>query len=115
ADLGHLVSCHVVASNTEGSAEAESPGVAIRSAAQKPEGKQEVLSQSASLPVALQIQNALRVQLARAMHHVHLAPLRKSGVFTFPFTPPVAGTLEVGWYQVRAGASWRSTNRSAML
>src|SRR5437588_2499273 len=75
ADLGHLLSCHVVASNSEGSAEAESSGVAIGRAAPKPEAKQEVLPLSVSLPLAVQIQNALRVQLARAMHHVHLASL----------------------------------------
>ncbi|TMK98113.1 MAG: hypothetical protein E6G34_10620 [Actinobacteria bacterium] len=115
ADLGHLLSCHVVATNSEGGAEAESSGVAIRRAAQQPVGQQEVLGLSASLPLAVQIQNALRVQLARAMHHVHLASLRKTGVFSFPFAPPVAGTLEVGWYQVRPGANWRNTNRNAVL
>ena len=110
-----LLRCRVVASNTEGSAEAESPGVVIAPAAAKPEAKQEVLPLSVSLPMAVQIQNALRVQLARAMHHVHLASLRKSGAFSFSFAPPVAGTLEVGWYQVRAGASWRTTNHDAVL
>src|SRR5205823_14144821 len=32
-----------------------------------------------------------------------------------PFAPAVAGMLEVSWYQVRAGASWRTTNRNAVL
>ena len=51
ADLGHLLSCHGVASNSEGSAEAESSGVAIGRAAPKPEAKQEVLPLSVSLPL----------------------------------------------------------------
>jgi len=114
-DLGHALSCHVVASNTEGSAEAESASVTIGRAAPRPEAKQEVLPLSVAQPLAAQAQNALRVQLARAMHHVRLASLRKSGAFSFPFAPPAAGTLEVSWYQVRAGASWRTTDRNAVL
>jgi hypothetical protein len=110
-----MVSCHVVASNSEGTAAAESRGVAIRRAAQKSEVKQEGPPSGDAPPLTVQIQNALRVQLARAMHRVHLAPLRKTGVFAFPFAPPVAGALEVSWYQVRAGASWRSTSRNSVL
>src|SRR5205085_816346 len=87
--------CVVTASNREGSAEAESGGVVIQHAAPRGEsGREGTVRPPASspLPMNLQLQTALRVQLARAMHHVHVASLRKTGVFTFPFAPPVAGT-----------------------
>jgi hypothetical protein len=104
ADVGHVLSCRVTATNSEGRAEAESTnGLAISPLAAPTKSKPELtfppVSNVPTTLTAAQIRATIRVQLARAQHHVRIASLRKTGLCTFPFAAPAAGTLEVFWYQ----------------
>jgi hypothetical protein len=105
ADQGHLLSCVVTATNSEGATEAESSnGLAIAAPLLKSESKVEL---SAPPPVvepptltAAQILASLRVQLARAQHGARISLLRKTGAYAFRLIAPVAGHLEFSWYTV---------------
>jgi hypothetical protein len=104
ADQGHILSCRVTATNSEGRAEAESTnGLAISARAVPTNSRPELtFPPLANVPATLtaaQIRAALHVQLARAQHHVRIASLRKSGLYAFPFAAPAAGRLQVFWYQ----------------
>jgi hypothetical protein len=104
ADEGHILSCRVTATNSEGRAEAESTnGLAISARTVPTNSRAELtfppLTSLAATLTAAQIRAALHVQLARAQHHVRIASLRKSGLYAFPFAAPAAGKLQVFWYQ----------------
>jgi fibronectin type 3 domain-containing protein len=104
ADEGHVLSCRVTATNSEGRAEAESTnGLAISPLTTPSNSRPELtVPPFASVPptlTAAQIRAAIHVQLARAQHRVRIASLRKTGLYAFPFAAPAAGRLEVFWYQ----------------
>ena len=48
-------------------------------------------------------------------HHVHLATLRKTGAYPFPFFAPDAGTLEVFWYEPLKGAHRSARTKPVLL
>jgi hypothetical protein len=105
ADEGHVLSCRVTATNSEGRAEAQSTnGLAISPLTtptnSRPELTFPLLANVPPTLTAAQIRAVIHVQLARAQHHARIASLRKSGLYAFPFAAPAAGRLEVFWYQV---------------
>jgi hypothetical protein len=116
ADQGHSLSCTVRATNGEGSAEAHSSNaLAVPVPVVLNEPKHElVVPLVTPPPTASEIQHTLRVQLARMLHHVHLASLRKSASFVFPFVAPSAGKLELFWYQANNSAS-QASGRQVVL
>jgi hypothetical protein len=104
ADQEHLLSCNVIATNSEGSAEAESiNGVPIAShVAQggvlgtttvKPPA-------SPSPPSRAVILGSLKRQLTTVLSGARLQRVRRAKGFSFSFTPPWEGTLQVLWYRV---------------
>ncbi len=114
ADQGHLLSCVVTATNSEGSAEAESNnGVAIAAPLLKSESKAELSSPppAADPPTltAAQIVASLRVQLTRAQHGARISLLRKTGAYAFRFIAPTAGRLEFSWYTLPPATRGRAT------
>jgi hypothetical protein len=108
ADQGHLLSCDVTATNSEGRAEAgSSNGIAILRGTVRTESTPELTFSPPPDPptaTAVQILAALHVQLARVQHRVRIASLRKTGLYTFSFAAPAAGKLEFSWYQTSQGA-----------
>jgi hypothetical protein len=115
ADVGHLLSCKVIATSEEGSAEATSAGVEIF-------GGQSTTTTSTtpSTPTtggdpqepvasAAAILAKLTSQLTPMTHGAHIASLLKHGYYSFSFTSISAGKLEVAWYDVPKGAHVSST------
>jgi hypothetical protein len=103
-DQGHLLSCEVIATNSEGRAEAESANaVAILRPTARSESRP-----VASFPPAIrhlrpltasQLLALLRTQLARSQRHARLSLLQRTGLFAFSFAAPAAGKLELAWYE----------------
>jgi hypothetical protein len=120
ADQGHSLSCSVIATNSEGHAEASSSNsIAITVEQTKPVLKELqapiLLSSPAPPPPARPAQGTtvtsttsisatLGAQLARAARGARIRSLLKSGRYLFSFVAPTAGMLEVFWYQVPKGA-----------
>jgi hypothetical protein len=98
ADAAHSLSCRVIATNTEGKAEAESAPVTVRVLGKVEGSKESKLPPAASGATSAQILAALTSQLARAQRHVRLTSLLRSGVYSFSFTSPAVGKLVLGWY-----------------
>jgi hypothetical protein len=120
ADEGHILSCRVTATNSEGRAEAESTnGLAISArtvpTSSRPELTFPPLAYVPPTLTAAQIRAALHVQLARAQHHVRIASLRKSGLYAFPFVAPAAGRLQVFWYQASTEPQQPSANTKPLV
>jgi hypothetical protein len=121
ADEGHSLSCAVIATNSEGHAEASSTNsVEIPAEQTKPTLKElqapvllgatappaPVVPQTtpATTTAAASIPQSLSAQLTRAGRRVRIASLLKSGSYSFAFAAPTAGTLELFWYGVPKGA-----------
>jgi hypothetical protein len=118
ADEGHTLACTVIASNSEGSVEAQSSNsLGVPRPPIPDESRPESTPLLLSPPVATsaQILTALRVQLARMQHHVHLASLRKRGSYSFSFFAPAAGKLEVFWYEPVKGAHRSASAKPVVL
>jgi hypothetical protein len=103
ADQGHLLSCYVIATNSEGSVQAESSnGLAVFRGTVGAATKTEMIFTPPPIlrpsVTTAEILAVLRRQLARAQLGARIATLRKTGKFSFPFSAPTAGTLEVSWY-----------------
>jgi hypothetical protein len=119
ADVGHLLSCNVIAANLEGKVEVESRnGLAIPvSVAPNVETHIAVVAPVESSPVPLSatvILAALRQELTRAQQGLRLSAVLKSGGFTFSFTAPSAGKLELLW-DVSPKAAHGSAKKSKPL
>lgn len=104
ADQGHLLSCQVIATNSEGTTEVESSnGVAISAGRTRVESTPTVsfppVVASVSIPTSAQILAALRRQLARVQNLASIASLRRSGLLSLSFNAPCAGKLELSWYE----------------
>ena len=104
ADQGHVLSCQVIATNTEGTTEVESSnGVAISAGRARVENAAAVsfppAAASASAPSPAEILAALRRQLTRVQHLASIASLRRAGVLSLSFAAPCAGKLELSWYE----------------
>ena len=108
-DVGHSLSCRVIATSEEGSAQATSAGVEIFAAqsATTPSttptytigGDPQELTASAAAILA-----RLASQLTPTTHNAHVASLLKHGYYSFSFTSLSAGKLLVDWYEVPKGA-----------
>jgi hypothetical protein len=113
-DQGHVLSCEVLAANSEGTAEAESSnGLAIPRGTARTESAPQltapVFAAASPAPTTAQILSALRVQLTRAQRRARISSLRKKSVYAFSFTAPAGGKLEFFWYQT-SGEAHRSAN-----
>jgi hypothetical protein len=120
ADQGHLLSCDVAATNSEGSAEAESSnGLAILGGTVRTESRPELTfppaANVAETATAAQILAALHVQLARMQHNVRIASLRKAGLWAFSFAAPAVGKLELSWYLASTGANHSAKTKPLLL
>jgi hypothetical protein len=110
ADLGHSLSCKVIATNSEGTVEATSASVEIAGSQAKVEGnKQQVFSNTVTsdpsqVASAAAILAKLTSQLTPMTHGAHIASLLKHGYYSFSFTSLSAGKLLVDWYEVPKGA-----------
>ena len=113
ADQGHVLSCEVTATNSEGTAEAESSnGLAISRGVARTESSPQLTAPvfaAPSTPTTAQILAALRAQLTRAQKRARIASLRKKPIYAFSFTAPAVGKLELFWYQTPSEAH-RSAN-----
>lgn len=108
ADQGHLLSCVVMARNSEGSLGAASANnVAISSHLTQTETETTHITNHSGkpgLPSAGVIIAAINRQLTYALEGVHLKSVLKAGGYKFAFIAPTAGTFEVQWYLIAKGA-----------
>jgi hypothetical protein len=111
ADQGHGLSCKVTATNSEGKSEAESKALAIPRASTESRPELTFPPAPPAPPTPAQILAALRKQLARAQHHAHISSLRKKGSYAFSVTLPVAGRLELVWYEAPTRAQHSSNSK----
>ena len=99
-DVGHVLTCNVLAANIEGQVEAESSNsLLIQAHAENGKlgfkfGELEQPNVSAAI-----ILTALRREITQAQQGLRRAKVLKNGGFSFAFTAPMAGTLQVSWYQ----------------
>ena len=101
-DQGHLLSCNVVARNTEGSNEEESSN-ALRIAAARiaqvgGSGGVSGAHVAITQPSRGVILAAIKRQLKAALETAHLAKILKAGSFAFSFVAPWQGRFETMWY-----------------
>ncbi len=120
ADQGHLLSCEVIATNTEGTTEAESSNaVAILRGTVRTEIAPELTFASyakvAATPTAAQLLAALRSQLTRAQHRARVTSLQKAGLYAFSFAALGRGTLEFYWYEAPTGAHHPTYTKPLLL
>jgi hypothetical protein len=116
ADQGQLLSCNVVATNNEGSSEAESNGVAVPFPIGQVAGSKSeqpfIAPQTATPPLSVaEILAALRAQLSRTQHNMKSRGLLKWGHYTFAFAAPTAGTLRLMWYRALAKGAGSNSKR----
>jgi hypothetical protein len=119
ADQGHVLSCNVTATNTEGAAEAESSNaLAILRGTVRAELAPELTlapsANAARAPTAAQLLAGLRAQLTRAQHRARITSLQKAGLYAFPFAALMRGTLQFYWYEAPP-AGHHSTNAKPPL
>ncbi len=101
ADQGHLLSCNVTAANLEGRVEVESGnGLAIpmRLITGGGVGGFKATGSAIFQPSAAVVLADLSRELISAERGLSLKSVLKHGGFTFSFTAPTAGTLELFWY-----------------
>lgn len=124
ADQGHSLSCAVIATNSEGHATATSNNSVVISAQTRVSLKE--LPPPVTLPAAdppprqatvstAQILASLGVQLTRTQRGARIASLLKAGYYTFRFAAPVAGTLELFWYEVPKGAHVSAKSKPVLV
>ena len=103
ADKGHVLSCNVTATNSEGRAEASSSnGVEI---VRGTLGQESILRSEVIPPLSgAEVLSVLRTQLARVQHRARISSLRRRGLYAFSLAAPPAGTLELVWYQASQSA-----------
>lgn len=117
ADQGHLISCIVTGANSEATVEAESSnGLAIPMRI----AQNGVSPFIASGPITKRLSAAtilasLKLQLTKAGRGLHLSSVLKHGGFTFPFTAPAAGTLELRWNETVKAAHSSGTKTTQLL
>lgn len=119
ADQGHVLSCDVTATNTEGAAEAESSNALaiLRGALRSEIAPELTLAPSldvAPAPTAAELLAGLRTQLTRAQHRARITSLQKAGLYAFSFAALARGTLAFYWYEFATGAH-HSTNAKPPL
>jgi hypothetical protein len=111
ADQGHLLSCDVSATNSEGTVEAESEhgmAIPVRTILSK-ETPSIPPTVGPTAPTAAQILAALGTQLVRVHSSVRIASVLKAGGYSFSLLAPAAGTVELEWYEFIRGAHGKTT------
>ena len=101
ADQGHLLSCDVVAANSEGRVEVESTNALAVPAHLSTSGAVAGFKGTGSaifVPSAAVILADLARELTNAQRGLRLHNVLKHGGFAFSFVAPTAGTLELSWY-----------------
>jgi O-acetyl-ADP-ribose deacetylase (regulator of RNase III) len=121
-DRQHQLSCKVVATNSEGSAEALSANaVEVTATGVKSSGKsseQEYPQPThyvSHTPTQAQIRAAMSRQLTKAAKRMRITSLQRHGGYSFSFTAPTAGTLEVSCYEVPKGAHKALKKKSLLV
>lgn len=118
-NLGANISCEVIASNSEGSAEAWSenaPQIVPRTVK-----KLEVLpfvpftKEGPKPPTTAQILAALQKQLSAALKGARRSGLLKHGSYSFSFLPPTGGKLEFLWFQKGKASKTSSKPKPVLL
>ena len=105
ADKGHLLSCSVTATNSEGRAEASSSNtVEVRSTLGQGGLESTVPPDVIPALTGADVLGVLRTQLARVQHRARISSLRRRGLYAFPVAAPADGTLELVWYQTPPSA-----------
>jgi hypothetical protein len=106
ADQGHVISCNVIASNSEGSLEEESTNALLVSARSTtttgPGGTGGTVKKVIVTPAI--VLASLKRQLLVALEHAHIKSLLKTHRIWFSFTPPSGGKLEMTWLLTVKGA-----------
>lgn len=123
ADQGHLLTCDVTATNSEGATEVESGNaVAIPVPAAhvetRPVASFPPTARSAAVhaaPTTAQILADLRTQLTRAARGARLSSLRKRWLYAFSFAAPTAGNLELAWYEAPRRTSHGTFSKPMLL
>lgn len=118
ADQGHLLSCDVVAANTEGRVEVESSNaVAIPARVSTSGGVGGFKATGSAIfqPSAAVILADLARELSNAERSLHLRSVLKHNGFAFSFTAPTAGTLELSWYLPPKSARSSKTKAKPLL
>jgi hypothetical protein len=119
ADQGHLLSCDVVAANTEGRVEVESSNaVAIpaRVSSSGGVGGFKAIGSAIFQPSAAVILADLARELSNADRGLRLRSVLKHNGFAFSFTAPTAGTLELSWYlPVKTGHASRTKAKPLLV
>lgn len=106
-DQGHLLSCSVTATNSEGSLDAESANSVAIGTRLLQTISETAFTGHPSHPVIPSpgvILGAVNRQLSFALENVHIKGLLKGGGYSFAFIAPTAGTFEVLWYTILKGA-----------
>ncbi len=118
-DLGANVSCEVIATNSEGSAEgwSENAPQIIPRAVRKLEvlASTPFVKEGPKPPTAAQILAALQKQLTAALKGVRRSGLLKHGSYSFSFLPPTGGKLEFLWYQSSKGSKTSAKPKPVLL
>jgi hypothetical protein len=109
ADVGHSLTCKVIATNSDGAGEATSASLEIPGGTGNVEARIETSlprspGSGQSTTSTAQILAVLGSELTRAQHGARISSLLKAGHYAFAFTAPGAGTLSVFWYEVPKGA-----------
>ena len=102
-DQGHLISCNVMARNSEGSNEEESSNaLAIAGPRVSTSGGGGVAGAHAAVKLSQPsrgvILASIKRQLKAALEGAHLAKILKTGTFSFSFVAPWEGKFETMWY-----------------
>jgi hypothetical protein len=116
ADVGHLLTCNVIATNVEGAVEAESSnGVVIASHTAPPKVETPITTVKPVLPTAAEIRASLARQIASFVDGARIKSVIKVGGYKFSFTAPEAGTLELQWKQAPAKGAHGSAKRKPVV
>jgi hypothetical protein len=117
ADVGHLLTCNVIATNVEATVEAESSnGVVIVSHTAPPKVETPFgTGIKPVLPTTAEIRASLARQLASLSSGAHIKSVIKVGGYAFSFTAPEAGTLELQWAQAPTKGAHGSAKKKPVV
>jgi hypothetical protein len=116
ADEGHVLSCEVAATNSEGTAHAASSnGITIPRPTVTSESRPDLtFPPVAPTHTAGEILSTIGVQLARAQHRARISAILKRGFYAFTVAIPASGNLALVWYLPPSGAR-RSANAKPLV
>jgi hypothetical protein len=73
------------------------------------------VARAARALTAAQILAKLRAALARAQRAARISSLQRTGVYSFSFAAPIAGRLEVTWYQAPTRSGRAASSKPAVI